>query len=97
MKIPKLIFNSESDFTLEMSKHAYKIHCRTLYAIAHAYNTNEDYVTIAIIQTGEDEAELGCPDDAWIDNLEKSLDYFEEIEDYTKCQEVVQLIKKLDN
>ena len=31
----------------------------------------------------------------WVDNLEMSLEYFIEIEDYEKCQEVQQLIDKI--
>ena len=57
--------------------------------------SNNDYVTIAYLETDDTVAELGAPEEIWIDNLEKSLDYFEEIEDYTKCQEVVQLLEKL--
>lgn len=95
MYIPTIKYKSEAQFTTAMTDHAYDIHMRTLYGIDKAFNTNEDYVVIAYLQTDDSQAELGVPDDAWIDNLEKSLDYFEEIEDYTKCQEVVQLIKKL--
>ena len=47
------------------------------------------------IALNDKETVLGVPKDSWIDNLETSLDYFEEIEDYTKCQEVQQLISKI--
>ena len=96
MKIPTIKYKSQEHFATAMSDHAYDIHIRTLYGINKAFNTNDDYVTIAYLQTDDHEAELGIPDDVWIDNLEKSLDYFEEIEDYTRCQEVVELIKKLN-
>ena len=96
MKIPTIKYESEEHFATAMSNHAYDIHMRTLYAINKALNTNNDYVTIAYIESDDHTAELGAPDDIWIDNLEKSLDYFEEIEDYSKCQEVVELIKKLN-
>ena len=95
MKIPTIKYNSEEQFRTALDNNAYDIHMRTLYGIDKAFNTNDDYVTIAYLETDNHVAELGIPDDVWIDNLEKSLDYFEEIEDYTKCQEVVQLIKKL--
>ena len=95
MNIPTIKFKTDEQFREEMDNNAYDIHMRTLYGIDYAFNTNEDYVTIAIIQTDTHESEIGAPEDVWIDNLEKSLDYFEEIEDYTKCQEVVQLLKKL--
>ena len=95
MNIPTLKFETDEQFTTAMSNNEHDIHMRTLYGIDYAFNTNEDYVTIAIIQTDTHESEIGAPEDVWIDNLEKSLDYFEEIEDYTKCQEVVQLLEKL--
>ena len=95
MNIPTLKFETDEQFTTAMSNNAHDIHLRTLYGIDYAYNTNEDYVTIAVVLTNDFESELGAPKDVWIDNLEKSLDYFEEIEDYTKCQEVVQLLEKL--
>ena len=95
MKAPTIKYDSESQFRTAMDEHAYAIHTRTLYAIDKAFNTDNDYVVIAYLETDDHVAELGAPIDIWIDNLEKTLDYFEEIEDYTKCQEVVQLIKKL--
>jgi hypothetical protein len=95
MYIPTIKYESQEQFTTAMSEHAHDIHMRTLYGIENAFNTDNDYVIIAYLETDNAVAELGVPDDVWIDNLEKSLDYFEEIEDYTKCQEVVQLIKKL--
>ena len=95
MKIPTIKYNSEEQFRTALDNNAYDIHMRTLYAINKALNTNNDYVTIAYIESDDHTAELGAPDDIWIDNLEKSLDYFEEIEDYKRCQEVVDLIKIL--
>ena len=95
MKIPTIKYESEEQFATAMSNNAHDIHMRTLYGIDKAFNTNNDYVTIAYLETDDTVAELGAPEEIWIDNLEKSLDYFEEIEDYTKCQEVVQLLKKL--
>ena len=52
---------------------------RTLYGIDKAFNTNNDYVVIAYLETDDHQAELGAPIDIWTDNLQKSLDYFEEI------------------
>ena len=95
MNIPTIKYESETEFTSALDENAHAIHIRTLYAIDKAFNTNEDYVVIAYLKTDAQVAELGAPDDIWIDNLEKSLDYFEEIEDYTRCQEVVDLIKIL--
>ncbi len=95
MHIPTIRYESESQFRMAMDKNAYDIHMRTLYGIKEALRIKEDYVTIAVLETDDHVAELGAPDDIWTDNLEKSLDYFEEIEDYKRCQEVVDLIKIL--
>jgi hypothetical protein len=96
MKIPTIKYESESQFRTAMEDHAHDIHMRTLYGIKEALQSKEDYIVIAYLETDDDVAELGAPNDIWVDNLEKTLDYFEEIEDYTRCQEVVQLIKKLN-
>ena len=96
MKIPTIKYESESQFRTAMEDHAHDINMRTLYGIKEALQSKEDYIVIAYLETDDDVAELGAPNDIWVDNLEKTLDYFEEIEDYTRCQEVVQLIKKLN-
>jgi hypothetical protein len=95
MHIPTIKYESEEQFRSAMDKHAYEIHMRTLYGIKEALRIKEDYIVIAYLETQDHVAELGAPNDIWIDNLGKSLDYFEEIEDYKRCQEVVDLIKIL--
>ena len=95
MYIPTIKYESEEQFRMSMDKNAYDIHMRTLYGIKEALRIKEDYIVIAYLETNDHQAELGAPSDIWIDNLEKSLDYFEEIEDYKRCQEVVDLIKIL--
>ena len=95
MHIPTIKYESESQFRTAMDKHAHDIHIRTLYGIKEALRIKEDYLVIAYLETDEHQAELGAPIDIWTDNLQKSLDYFEEIEDYKRCQEVVDLIKIL--
>ena len=97
MYIPTIKYESESQFRSAMDNNAYDIHMRTLYGIKEALRIKEDYVTIAYLETDDHHAELGAPIDIWPDNLEKSLEYFEEIEDYSRCQEVVDLIKRLNS
>ena len=96
MKIPTIKYESEEQFRSAMDDHAHDIHMRTLYGIKEALRIKEDYIVIAYLETDEHQAELGAPIDIWTDNLQKSLDYFEEIEDYKRCQAVVELIKKLN-
>ena len=59
------------------------------------YNTDfEGEITIAFLN--DEDTIVGCPQDVWVDNLEMSLEYFIDIEDYEKCQEVQQLINKIN-
>ena len=79
MHIPTIKYESEEQFRTSMDEHAYDIHMRTLYGIKEALRIKEDYLVIAYLETDEHQAELGAPIDIWTDNLEKSLDYFEEM------------------
>ena len=84
---PLLEFDTDTEFRQALSDNAHAIHMRTLYAIKYAHETNfNDEITIAFLN--DEDTILGCPPDAWIDNLQMSLEYFIEVEDYGKCQEV---------
>ena len=93
---PTLKFETDLQFHQELSKHAHDIHTRTLYAIDYAYNTNfDEEITIAYLN--DKDTILGCPPESWIDNLQMSLEYFINIEEYEKCSEVKQLLDKLQS
>ena len=93
-EIPLLKFDSDLQFHQQLSKFEHDIHIRTLYAIDYAFNTNfKDDITIAYLN--DKDIILGCPPEAWIDNLQMSLEYFINIEAYEKCSEVKQLLDKL--
>tara|TARA_R110001592_G_scaffold75855_1_gene229524 strand:- start:125 stop:442 length:318 start_codon:yes stop_codon:yes gene_type:complete len=93
---PMLRFETDIDFRRALSDNAHAIHMRTLYAIKYAYDTKfEGEITIAFLN--DEDTILGCPSDVWIDNLEKTMEYFIEIEDYKKCQEVKELIDILQS
>ena len=93
-EIPLLKFDSDLQFHQQLSKFEHDIHIRTLYAIDYAFNTNfKDEITIAYLN--DRDTILGCPPEAWIDNLQMSLEYFINIEAYEKCSEVKQLLDKL--
>jgi len=93
---PMLKFETDMDFHKALSEHAHEIHMRTLYAIKYAYDTKFDgEITIAFLN--DEDTVLGCPEDVWVDNLEKTMEYFIEIEDYERCQEVKELIDKLQS
>ena len=83
------------NFLRVMDEYAYEIHSRMLYTIDYASNTNNNE-EIVIAYINDEETVLGVNKNDWLKNLEKSLNYFEEIEDYEKCQEVQQLINKIN-
>ena len=93
---PMLKFDNDMEFHKALSDHAHEIHMRTLYAIKYAYDTKfNDEITIAFLN--DEDTILGCPPEAWIDNLQMTLEYFIQIEDYEKCSEVKQLLDKLQS
>ena len=92
---PMLIFETDMEFKQELSKYEHEIHIRTLYAIQYACDTNfEDDITIAFMN--DEETILSVPKDCWKENLENTLQYFIDIEDYEKCKEVKQLMDKVE-
>ena len=93
---PLLKFDTDTEFRQALSDNAHKIHMRTLYAIKYAYDTKfNDEITIAFLN--DEDTILGCPPEVWVDNLEKTMEYFIEIEDYERCQEVKELIDNLQS
>ena len=90
--IPNLQFTTEEEFLEQMQTHAYAIHIRILDAIEIALLTGETDPLIAFLN---DDYEMHLPITDWIRNLEQTLLYFETEEDYDKCQDVVDLIKKV--
>ncbi len=93
---PLLEFDTDTEFRQALSNNAHAIHMRTLYAIKYAYDTKfNDEITIAFLNN--EDTILGCPPEVWIDNLEKTMEYFIEIEDYERCQEVKELINNLQS
>ena len=93
---PMLKFDTDTEFRQALSDNAHKIHMRTLYAIKYAYDTKfNDDITIAFLNN--EDTLLTCQPKDWIDNLQSTLEYFIEIEDYEKCQEVKELIDRLQS
>ena len=92
LMIPNLQFTTEEEFLEQMQKHAYAIHIRILDAIEIALLTGETDPLIAFLN---DDYEMHLPITDWIRNLEQTLMYFEAQEEYDKCQDVVDLTKKV--
>ena len=94
MKELTLRFDNDDEFMQVMEDNEYIIHSRTLEGINNAFdiNSKEDVV---IAHLNDDEI-MGIPEDCWKDNLEMSMEYFTSIEDYEKCNEIKQLIDKLN-
>ena len=93
---PMLKFDTDTQFRQALSDNAHKIHMRTLYAIKYAYDTkfNGD-ITIAFLN--DEDTLLQCSPTEWITNLQSTLDYFVEVEEYEKCSETKELIDNLQN
>jgi hypothetical protein len=90
--IPNLQFSTEDEFLEQMQEHAHAIHARILDAIEVSMLTGETDPLIAFLN---DDYEMRLPIIDWIRNLEQTLMYFESVEDYDTCQDVVDLIKKV--
>ena len=93
---PMLKFDTDMEFHKALSDNAHEIHMRTLYAIKYAYDTkfNGD-ITIAFLN--DEDTCLQCSPTEWITNLQSTLDYFVEVEEYEKCSETKELIDNLQN
>ena len=75
-----------------MEEHADTIHNNTLYGIDESFNINDDVAFIAFLNH---DSIMAIPEDQWLENLENTLQYFIDIENYEKCSEVQQLINKI--
>ena len=91
---PLLKFSSEEEFQQELEKHQDTIYLRTLYAIQSADDLNL-FGDITIAFLNDEDTLLGCPEECWVSNLQRTLEYFVSIEDYEKCTETKKLIEKL--
>lgn len=93
---PLLEFETDTEFHQALSDNAHAIHMRTLYAIKYAYDTNfKGDITIAFLN--DEDTLLQCAPESWISNLQSTLDYFVDVEEYEKCSEVKELIDKLQS
>ena len=91
---PMLRFETDMEFHKALSENEHAIHVRTFKAIQYAIEIGyEDEITIAFLN--DEDTILGCPQEAWADNLEMSMEYFISIEDYERCTEIKQLIAKI--
>ena len=90
--IPNIQFESEDEFLEQMQEHARAIHVRIMDAIDVSLLTGETDPLIAYLN-GDYEMRLPIVD--WLRNLEQTLMYFEMVEEYDKCQEVVELTNKV--
>jgi hypothetical protein len=64
-------------------------------AILDGVVEDRDYIILAYLN--EDKFCFGSPREVWPDNLEGTLVYFEEVENYEMCAKVVRLLKRLED
>ena len=91
---PMIKFDDHEEFQDQINKQRHAVHIRTLYAIKYAYDTNfKGDITIAFLN--DHDTVLQCTPDEWITNLQSTLDYFVEIEEYERCAEAKELLDNL--
>jgi hypothetical protein len=88
-----LNFEGSKDFEKVMEEYSHNIHTRTISEINKAIKDKNEYVIIAYLNSRENI--LGIVDEEFLIHVEKSREYFEEVEDYEKCSECIKLEKKI--
>jgi len=91
-KVINIIYETDTEFMQQMEEHADTIHNNTLYGIDESFNINDDVAFIAFLNH---DSIMAIPEEQWLENLENTLQYFIDIENYEKCSEVQQLINKI--
>jgi hypothetical protein len=96
--IPTLRFDNHDEFRDAFENMEYIIQRRVYYgikAILDGVVEDRDYIILAYLN--EDKFCFGSPREVWPDNLEGTLVYFEEVENYEMCAKVVRLLKRLED
>lgn len=94
--IPTLYFDTMMEFDTAYAEYEHIIHYRMYDGIKDILDglvNDRDYIILAYLN--EDNFCFGSPREVWLDNLEGSLTYFEEIENYKMCSKVVKLVNRL--
>ena len=93
--IPRLWFDTHVEFKMAFADNEDIIYTRLYDGIKEIldYDIDEDYIILAYLN--EDKLAFGSPKEVWVDNLGGALTFFEEVEDYEMCSNVVQLIKRV--
>lgn len=94
-KIPTLWFDSHIEFEQAFAEHEDTIYSRLYYGVKEVLDNDIDEDHIILAYLNEDKFAFGSPREVWVDNLEGSLTYFEEVENYEMCSNVVHLISRL--
>jgi hypothetical protein len=91
--------NGEGDEKEFLKNKKWLIHSLIIDAVKKSYNENlETTIIFRIINTDNDfimTSELKKED--WINSLDKSMEYYLSVEEYEKCSEIKELIKKIKN
>ncbi len=93
----ELIINNEKDELTILEDNKTNIHLKMVSAIEKSYTDDISSMTIMRIINNYRgyTMVLKIEKGSWVESLEKSLNYFSDIEDYLKCQEIKILIKKI--
>jgi hypothetical protein len=92
-------FSNEDDEKDFLKNRKWLIHSLIIESIKKSISENlESIVVFRIINPVSNfimTSEIKKSD--WLGSLEKSLSYYESVEEYEKCEEIIELIKKIKN
>jgi len=97
--VPVLQFATEEEMHAELDKYRPEIHARTVKGIEDALKADSDLpVVVAYLDRDDtDFAVLTVIQDSWLTNLEKTLAYYIEVEEYETCPRVKSLIAMVED
>jgi len=92
-------FSNEDDEQEFLKNQKWLIHSLIVESVKKAYSEDlENIVVFRIINPISNfimTSELNRED--WVDSLSKSLSYYESVEEYENCEEIKELIKKIND
>ena len=91
------VFSNEDDEKNFLQENKWLIHSLIFQSVTKAYEEDLESVTVFRILNPEKDfimtSELKKED--WVISLEKTLSYYESVEEYEKCHDIKNLLKKI--
>jgi hypothetical protein len=92
-------FKTNEEFNCFLIDDKFIMHELIVNAIEYSFYTNEEYAAIleAYVEEKNNSFMIGITKPEWLGALDKSLKYFERVEEYEMCEIVFTLIKEIKN